>query len=117
MMEYKGYLGSVEHDPEIDAFVGRIINAAAVITFYGTSVEQLHQEMKLSVDTYLEVCAEKGIKPEKPYKGEFLVRTSPDIHRAVAIAANSTGESVNAWVSRALKRAAEEQLAGLVSIG
>ena len=60
MIEYKGYLGVVVFDPEIDAFHGTVCNINDVITFYGTSVTELREEMKNSIETYLEFCREQA---------------------------------------------------------
>ena len=49
MIEYKGYLGDVVFDPEIDAFHGTVININDVITFYGSSVTELREEMQKSI--------------------------------------------------------------------
>jgi predicted HicB family RNase H-like nuclease len=42
-MEYKGYLGKVEFDDEAQVFHGEVINIRDVITFEGTSVEELQR--------------------------------------------------------------------------
>ena len=39
MIEYKGYSGVFEFDPDSDSFHGRVINTKDVIAFYGASVE------------------------------------------------------------------------------
>ena len=98
MIEYKGYTGVFEYDPSIDAFHGRVVGLQDVVTFQGQSLEGLRNEMAESVEDYLELCAEAGKDPERPYRGEFLVRTSPEVHRAAATAAESEGMSLNAWV-------------------
>jgi predicted HicB family RNase H-like nuclease len=41
---------------------------------------------------------------EKPYSGQFLVRTTPELHRAVALEAARANESRNAWVAETLAR-------------
>ena len=41
MMEYKGYIGKVEIDDEAGIFYGDVINIGDVITFEGTSVDEL----------------------------------------------------------------------------
>ncbi len=98
MIEYKEYTGVFEFDPSIDAFHGRVIGLQDVVTFEGHSVEELRKEMKESVEDYLSLCADVGKDPERPYRGEFLVRTTPEIHRAVATAAEAEGVSLNSWV-------------------
>jgi len=94
MIECKGYTGIFEFDPSIDAFHGRVIGLQDVVTFEGRSIEELRREMEESVDDYLDLCAEVGKEPERPYRGEFLVRTTPDVHRAVATAAEAEGMSL-----------------------
>ena len=38
ILEYKGYQGRFDYDPEADIFHGEVINLADVITFQGRSV-------------------------------------------------------------------------------
>ena len=66
MIEYKGYIGVVEFDPEIDLFHGTVINTHDVITFYGASVTELREEMQKSLEVYFEVCEEQGKVPDTP---------------------------------------------------
>ena len=64
MIEYKGYIGIVDFDPEIDLFHGTVINTNDVITFYGASVSELREEMQKSIEGYIEFCKEQGKTPE-----------------------------------------------------
>jgi predicted HicB family RNase H-like nuclease len=102
LIDYKGYTGVFEFDPSIDAFHGRIVGLRDVVTFEGRSLDELRRAMAESVEDYLELCAEAGKDPERSYRGEFLVRTSPELHRAVAVEAESAGMSLNAWVEATL---------------
>jgi predicted HicB family RNase H-like nuclease len=43
MMEYKGYIGKVEIDDEAGIYHGEITNIRDVITFEGTSVDEVHK--------------------------------------------------------------------------
>lgn len=56
------------------------------------------------IEDYIEMCAESGVDPEKPYKGTFNVRVSPDLHRSLAIYSQSHGQTLNATVEEAIKR-------------
>ena len=103
MIEYKGYRGVVEFDSELGQFHGRVVNMRNVISFYGSSVDELREEMATSVDTYLKVCAEKEIDPERPFSGKFMVRISPEVHRAVAQLAAAGGQSMNEWISETIE--------------
>jgi predicted HicB family RNase H-like nuclease len=98
MIEYKGYTGMIEFDASIDAFHGRVVGLQDVVTFQGRSLDELRREMAESVEDYLELCAEAGKDPERPYRGEFLVRTTSALHRAAATEAEVSGLSLNAWV-------------------
>ena len=105
MREYKGYHAKVEYDPESTSFHGEVIDIRDVITFRGTSVRELRKELAASVEDYLAFCAERGEAPERPYSGRFLVRVSPDMHRAVVLEAARAGRSLNSWVTERLARA------------
>jgi predicted HicB family RNase H-like nuclease len=109
MMEYKGYTAKVEFDDEADIFHGQVLNVRDVITFQGTTVDALHKEFEESVEDYLEFCAERGVKPEKPFSGQFIVRVDPALHREIAIAAARADQSINTWVSEKLQQAVRAQ--------
>jgi len=65
-MTYKGYRGSVIFDDDAGILFGTVINTEDVITFHGTSVEEIRQAFHDSVDFYLAFCAEQGDAPEAP---------------------------------------------------
>jgi len=102
MMEYKGYLGTVEYDADVKIFHGDVINTRDVITFQGTTVNEIEMAFKDSIDDYIAWCKEDGVEPEKPYSGKFNVRLSPELHRQVAILAKKRRISLNSFVEKAL---------------
>ncbi|MDA2928808.1 type II toxin-antitoxin system HicB family antitoxin [Acidobacteria bacterium AH-259-O06] len=108
MMEYKGYRGIVEFDDEAGIFHGEVINTRDAITFQGKSMEEIQQSFKDSIADYLEFCAERGEKPEKPFSGKFVVRLTADQHRKVFLAAKKQNKSLNTWVAQTLEREAEQ---------
>ena len=81
MIEYKGYLGVVSFDPEIDTFHGTVINTNDVISFYGSSVTELRKEMQRSIEEYLAFCREQEKEPEEPFSGKIVIQASPELHR------------------------------------
>lgn len=107
MMEYKGYLGTVEYDDEAAIFHGEVINTRDVITFQGKSVAELKTALRESVDDYLKFCAERGETPDKPFSGQFMARVSPELHRRASLAASRAGKSLNAWVAEQLQSAVD----------
>jgi predicted HicB family RNase H-like nuclease len=101
-MEYKGYLGTVEYDAEAKLFHGDIINTRDVITFQGTTVEEIDKAFRDSIEDYLAWCKEDGVEPEKPYSGKFNLRLSPELHKEVAIRAKKLKISINSFVEKAV---------------
>lgn len=103
MMEYKGYLATVEFDDEADLFHGEVINLRDVITFQGKSVDELRQAFKDSVEDYLDFCASRNEEPEKPFSGKFSVRMEPDLHRRISLQARKARKSLNSWINDTLQ--------------
>jgi predicted HicB family RNase H-like nuclease len=104
-MKYKGYTGFVELDEDSGTLFGRVIGLRDVITFQATSVPEVIQAFHDSVDVYLEFCAARGESPEKPYSGQFVLRVDPQLHRAMAHAAEAQDTSLNALIEGTLRRA------------
>ena len=102
-MTYKGYQARVELDEDAGVFHGEVIDTRDVITFQGSSVDQLKQAFEDSVDDYLEFCAARHEKPDKPFAGSFMVRMSPELHRHITAEARRQGKSVNAYAIEKLK--------------
>jgi predicted HicB family RNase H-like nuclease len=102
MMNYKGYLGTVEYDDQAKIFHGDIINTRDVITFQGTTVKEIERAFRDSIDDYLAWCKEDGVEPEKPYSGRFNVRLSPELHRQIAVIARKKRVSLNSFVEKAI---------------
>jgi predicted HicB family RNase H-like nuclease len=115
MMEYKGYLGSVEFDDQAGVIHGEVINTRDVITFQGRTVAEVREAFHESVDDYLEFCRQRGESPDKPFSGQFVTRITPDLHRRVNAAARLAGKSLNAWVTDQLQTAVSHAIAGDIS--
>jgi predicted HicB family RNase H-like nuclease len=106
MIEYMGYTGVVEFDPELSLFVGHVKDLGDEIYFEGESVEALKMSLQRAVDHYLKVCEARGEEPERPYSGKLNLRLGPELHRAAAIAAATEGESLNSWLAKLVESAA-----------
>jgi predicted HicB family RNase H-like nuclease len=103
MLNYKGYLGEAFYDDEIKTFSGRIVNAKAIGTFYGKTVEEIETEFKKTIDYYLDLCQRKNVEPEKPFSGRFNLRITPELHRKIYQASNEEGKSINVWIKEKLE--------------
>jgi predicted HicB family RNase H-like nuclease len=104
MLKYKGYVGIAEYDDAGKIFTGEVVGLTAVITFQGRTPEELEASFRESIDLYLEMCQEDGIKPEKTYSGRFNVRIDPALHRELAVKALQEKKSINDLVNDALRR-------------
>ena len=105
MLKYKGYTGQVELDGEAGVFHGEVLDTRDVITFEGTTVEELEQAFRDSIDDYLEFCHERGEEPDKPFSGRLMVRLSPELHRRLFVDARRSGKSLNQFISDRLSHA------------
>jgi predicted HicB family RNase H-like nuclease len=106
MIDYKGYTGVFEFDPELRLFAGHVVDLRDEIYFEGESVEELEVSMQRAVDHYLEVCASRDEAPERPFSGKLNMRLGPQLHRAAATAAAAEGQSLNDWLKRVVADAA-----------
>jgi predicted HicB family RNase H-like nuclease len=58
--------------------------------------------MRRAVDHYLSACEAQGVTPDRPFSGKMMIRTRPELHRAVALAAARERRSMNDWIERRL---------------
>ena len=86
-----------------------MINVRDVITFEGTSVDEVQAAFRESVDDYLDFCAQRGESPEKPFSGKFVIRLPAELHRKAYIQAKLADKSLNGWVTEVLQTVLEEQ--------
>jgi predicted HicB family RNase H-like nuclease len=103
-MNYKGYHGKVNYDEEAKLFHGEVVGLRDVITFQGTSVDELEQAFKDSIDEYLDFCQELQREPEKPFSGKLVLRLPPEIHERAAYQAKTNGLSLNAWIKQGIEQ-------------
>lgn len=103
-MKYKGYQGTVTYDDEAKIFHGEVIGLKDMITFQGTSVNELEKAFKDSIDDYLEFCESKGRAAEKPFSGNLMLRIPPEIHKEVTIEAKYRGISLNAFLNEVISK-------------
>ena len=64
-MKYKGYVGRAEYDDEQHIFVGEIVNTRDIITFQGSSGQELEAEFEKSVDDYLMWRRQDDVNPKQ----------------------------------------------------
>lgn len=102
-LRYKGYTGSVEYNEEDNCLFGKVQGLKNVLISYeGTTVDEIRQDFEGAVDDYLVSCADRGVAPAKPYSGKFVVRMPSDLHSRLASFAAATGTTINDLVNRAI---------------
>lgn len=109
VLEYNGFIGTVNYSAEDHIFFGRIEGINDLITFEGATVAELESAFKEMVDLHIEDCEREGKPAEKSYKGIFNVRISSDLHKKAAQKAAIQGITLNQLVKRALKREIHEE--------
>lgn len=107
ILKYKEFIGSVNFMEEDQAFYGRIEAIPDLVTFEGSSVEELTNSFHEAVDDYLDLCQEVGKNPYKSFKGSFNVRINPDLHRKAFEKAKLNGQTLNQFIQKAIEHAIE----------
>ena len=102
-MNYKGYTGKVEYDDEAGVFYGEIIGLRDVVTFKGSSVKELQQSFRESIEDYITFCKRMGKDPDTPASGRLILRMPPELHYRASVLAKAEGRSLNSWVTEAVK--------------
>lgn len=108
-LTYKGFIGSVHYNSNDRVFFGKVEGINDLVTFEGTSVDELESAFKFMVDEHIKDCEEEGIPVEKSYKGSFNIRLNPGIHKKAAQLALMKGITLNQLVQKAIKREIEAE--------
>ena len=103
-MEYKDYVGSVEFSESDGVFFGKVMGIRSLISYEGTTAQELIDDFHSAVDDYLALCEAQNQPPEKAYKGSFNVRISPQLHQDAVRCAISRNTTLNAIVEQALQQ-------------
>ena len=97
--------GPIDFDQEEKTFSGVVAGLSDVIHFEGETATELEQAFRESIDSYLELCAEAGQQPDRPFNGKILLRTEPELHRKAALRTAVEGVSLSRWISRQIESA------------
>jgi predicted HicB family RNase H-like nuclease len=103
ILKYNGFEGSAELDMASLTCRGKLLFVDDLVTYQASSPEGLQREFEAAVDDYLETCRELGREPQRPFKGLFNVRVSPERHKAAVLRAASDGMTLNEVINSALE--------------
>jgi len=104
-MTYKGYAARIEYSDEDQCLIGHVAGINDVVGFHGESVAELRTAFEEAVEDYLLTCEKLARAPQKLYSGRLMLRVAPEVHAAVAVAAQVSGKSINQWAAEAFIRA------------
>lgn len=104
-MTYKGYAARIEYSDDDGCFIGHVAGIQDVVGFHGDSVAELRTAFEEAVDDYLETCEKLNRPPQKPYSGNLMLRVPPELHAAIATAAEVSGKSINQWAAETFAKA------------
>ena len=108
IIEYRGYVGSVEFSESDCLFYGKVQGIRSLISYEGTNAAELIADFHGAVDDYLALCEEEGTAPEVAYKGSLNVRFKKSgTHRRAAIYAITHQQSLNSFIEEAVEEKLE----------
>jgi len=101
-LKYKNYIATIEVDCTEEIVIGHVHGLKDKISFHTEYLAKIKEEFHTAVDDYLAFCEELGEQPEKPFSGSILFRTTPAIHREVALAALESEKSQAQFIEDAV---------------
>ena len=101
-MEYKKFGADIRYNATEVRFDGLVLGAFEDLHFTGKSISELKSNFEATVDRYLARCASKDTDPYRDFAGKIPLRVSGELHRALFIAAQQDGKSLNKWIKGAL---------------
>lgn len=104
ILSYKGFTAQIEFDTDDNIFFGRVLGLRDIISFHGETVVELTTDFHNAINHYLDVCKQRGEKPQKTYSGKLTLRIPPYIHAGIVTAATHSGKSINKWVTDELEQ-------------
>ena len=106
-MKTKDFMKVVEWSEEDGCYIG---SAPPLIGHccHGKTEEEVYRQLAVIVPDVIETYERRGFAlPEaasKKYSGKFLVRMSPEVHKAAAIRAMLERRSLNSYIEAALEQ-------------
>ena len=106
-LNYMGFIGSIEADLSDNTLYGKVLglDKSTLITYEGATLTELQEDFRNAVDDYIIHCKENGIPLHKSYSGSFNVRIPAELHAKIALTAQSSGMSLNAYIRKILSAA------------
>ena len=107
-MKYKGYSAEIEYSEEDKCLVGHIAGITDIVGFHADTASEIQAVFEEAVEDYLETCERLNKPPQKPYSGTLKLRIPPDIHVAIAEAAEASRKDLDQWATEAFTNALDD---------
>ena len=114
VFHHRGYMGSIEVSVEDNCLYGQILYVNDLVNYFANSPADLEEEFKKAVDDYLVFCEKEGLLPDKPFKGSFNIRITPQLHKEASIIATSKGQSLNEFIRECIQEGVRSHEGGVV---
>ena len=85
---------------------GRVTGTSGRFTFIGNTPAEVKKEFRASFDDYLQLCIERGLKPDESFTGGKEAQGIADVHQAADAAAEPGGRTLNEWLGEPAEQAA-----------
>ena len=113
-MEYKGYSAHIGQSEEDGCLVGHIEGITDIVGFHADTTSELQDAFEEAVEDYLKTCQRLNKPPQKPYSGKLRLRIPPDLHVAIAKAAEASEKDLDQWATETFTHAVSVQSKNLV---
>ncbi len=103
-LKHKGFIGSIQANLEDNTLYGKVLglNKDTLITYEGITLSELKADFVQAVEDYINHCKEHNLPLHKSYSGTFNVRITPELHARLAMSAQLSGLSLNAYIQKVL---------------
>jgi predicted HicB family RNase H-like nuclease len=109
VLVHKGFIGSVHFSTDDRLFFGKLEGIDDLVTFEGTTVDELENAFKYMVEQHIADCEAEGKPMEKSYKGTLNVRLNPDLHKQAAKTAITRGITLNQFIQNTIRKELEAE--------
>ena len=102
-VSYRGYDGSIIHDPEDHLYHGKILGIRDFVIYHGYTVEEAESIFRKAVDEYLSDLEKDGKEPPKPF-ASFPAHLPHELQVKAALFAQEHDVELESVLSTALSR-------------
>jgi predicted HicB family RNase H-like nuclease len=115
LLTYKDFKAQLRFDHTKDSFIVKIIGVPSI--FYATSQGHAEEEFHRVVDKELinQVSEHEKKLLNKSYSGNIAIRTFPELHQELTLAADRKGLSLNSYIEKKLQAVINQEALGNIS--